>query len=405
MIIPEGSPPRGKGIMRPTELTAGPAPDKLFAWLVEAPQCSDRAMRMESLVARLRLVVLTVNSLLLLFLLDTRGMHMNLAWGLMAFSFLYGIPLAVLQPFRRWRLFQMSLFSAALDSLACAIFIGATGGADSPFYLLFVLSATAIALRFDLRQAVVSCLVYAFTYAIVFLATWHGSTNEMGELLMRVAYMLIISVGVGQLAREEKARSRQVEVIERLNAENAKLLSKNERAARIDKLTGLLNRGYMEKTAQKELRRAKSSTGYLSVLFCDMDRLKRINDELGHDIGDRVLRTVATALRQKLRSQDFIGRYGGDEFVALLPNVTRETAIDRAEALVAALGGVNETLPDDLQVGLSVGVATFPFDAQDYSTLVKIADQAMYLAKREGGNRVRTSNDLRLFWEEMPRAS
>ncbi len=391
--------------MRPTESRPEAASEKLFAWLLEAPLCSDRTMRMESLVARLRLVVLTINSLLLIFLLDTRGMHMDLAWGMMGFSFLYGVPLAVLQPFRRWRLFQMSLFSAALDSLACAIFIGATGGADSPFYLLFVLSATAVALRFDLRQAVVSCLVYAFTYAIVFLATWHGSTNEMGELLMRVAYMLIISVGVGQLAREENARSRQVEVIERLNAENARLLSKNERAARIDKLTGLLNRGYMEKTAQKELRRAKSSTGYLSVLFCDMDRLKRINDELGHDIGDRVLRTVATALRQKLRSQDFIGRYGGDEFVALLPNVTRETAIDRAEALVAALGGVNETLPDDLQVGLSVGVATFPFDAQDYSTLVKIADQAMYLAKREGGNRVRTSNDLRLFWEEMPRAS
>ena len=391
--------------MRPTESTPGPASEKLFAWLLEAPLCSDRTMRMESLVARLRLVVLTINSLLLIFLLDTRGMHMDLAWGMMGFSYLYGIPLAVLQPFRRWRLFQMSLFSAALDSLACAVFVGATGGAESPFYLLFVLSAAAVALRFDLRQAVASCLVYAFTYAIVFLATWHGSTNEMGELLIRIAYMIIISVGVGQLAREENARSRQVEVIERLNAENAKLLSKNERAARIDKLTGLLNRGYMEKTAQKELRRAKSSTGYLSVLFCDMDRLKRINDELGHDIGDRVLRTVATALRQKLRSQDFIGRYGGDEFVALLPNVTRETAIDRGEALVAALGGVNETLPDDLQVGLSVGVATFPFDAQDYSTLVKIADQAMYLAKREGGNRVRTSNDLRLFWEEMPRAS
>jgi GGDEF domain-containing protein len=55
-----------------------------------------------------------------------------------------------------------------------------------------------------------------------------------------------------------------------------------------------------------------------------------------------------------------------------------------------------------MHIGLSVGVSTFPFDAQDYATLVKVADQAMYLAKREGGNRIRTANDLRLFWEEMP---
>jgi diguanylate cyclase (GGDEF)-like protein len=166
-------------------------------------------------------------------------------------------------------------------------------------------------------------------------------------------------------------------------------------------MTGLLNRGYMEKTAQKELRRAKSSTGYLSVLFCDMDRLKRINDEMGHDTGDRVLRQAASALRQKLRSQDLIGRYGGDEFVAVLPNLTRETAFDRAEALVAAIQSVNDALPEDLQIGLSVGVATYPFDAEDYPTLVKVADYALPRQARRREPRV--SNDLRLFWEEMPR--
>jgi diguanylate cyclase (GGDEF)-like protein len=135
-----------------------------------------------------------------------------------------------------------------------------------------------------------------------------------------------------------------------------------------------------------------------------MDKLKRINDEMGHDVGDRVLRGAGSALRHSLRSQDIIGRYGGDEFVVVLPNQTRETAYDRAETLIEAMHSVNEGLPHDMHVGLSVGVATMPFDAQDYMTLVKVADQAMYLAKREGGNRVRTSNDLRLFWEEMPAA-
>jgi diguanylate cyclase (GGDEF)-like protein len=133
-----------------------------------------------------------------------------------------------------------------------------------------------------------------------------------------------------------------------------------------------------------------------------MDHLKRVNDELGHDIGDRVLRAVGAGMKHKLRSSDIIGRYGGDEFIIMLPNVTRETAFDRADQLIEAVGGVNTSLPDDLHVGLSVGIATYPFDAQDYATLVRLADQSMYLAKRAGGDRSRSANDLRLFWEEMP---
>ena len=144
--------------------------------------------------------------------------------------------------------------------------------------------------------------------------------------------------------------------------------------------------------------------GYLSVLFCDMDKLKRINDELGHDAGDKVMRQVGVALKRGLRTQDLVGRYGGDEFVVVLPNLTRETAFDRAEQLIENMRAVSDQLPDDLTVGLSVGIATFPFDAPDYATLVKVADQAMYLAKRDGGNRIRSSNDLRLFWEDAPKA-
>jgi diguanylate cyclase (GGDEF)-like protein len=91
--------------------------------------------------------------------------------------------------------------------------------------------------------------------------------------------------------------------------------------------------------------------------------------------------------------------------VVVLSNVTRETAFERAEQLIEAVSGINETLPQELHVGLSVGIATYPFDAQDYSTLVRVADQAMYLAKREGGSRARTSNDLRLFWEDIPNSA
>jgi diguanylate cyclase (GGDEF)-like protein len=376
-----------------------------FAWLLALPPQSERMLRMEALIARIRLMVLCVNTLCLAFLLDTRGMHLNVAWALVIFSYLYGLPLVVLQPYRRWRVFQTSLASSAIDSIAIAIFIGATGGSHSPFFPLYFLSATAVAMRFELRQAIVACGLYAFMYALAYFATWEQSSEDLAALLVRCSYMLFIAVGVGQLASEESSRSLQVEEIERLNAQNAKLLSRKEKEARIDRLTGLLNRPSLEKDALRELKRARATGGYLSVLFCDMDRLKRINDDLGHDAGDRVLRQAGVALKKGLRSQDLVGRFGGDEFVVVLPSLTRETAFERADQLIENMKQLNEGLPGELTLGLSVGIATFPFDAPDYPTLVKLADQAMYLAKREGGNRVRTANDLRLFWEEAPRTA
>lgn len=360
---------------------------------------------MEALIARLRLVVLVVNSIMLAFVLDTSGMRTDVAWGIMALSFAYSVPAAILQPYVRWRLFRTSLLTAAADSGATALFIASTGAADSPFFMLYFLLVTAVAMRFELRQALFACLGYAAMYSVVYFWNWDAGANAGGELALRISYMFFIAVGVGHLAREEHARAKQIGEIERLHTQNQRLQNRNNRAARYDRLTGILNRAYFEKDALREIKKARSSSGYLSVLFCDMDRLKRINDELGHDAGDRVLRQVGAAMKHKLRSSDVMGRYGGDEFVVILPSITRETAFDRADQLIEAVGSVNESLPDDLRVGLSVGISTFPFDGQDYATLVRVADQAMYLAKREGGNRSRTSNDLRLFWEDVPHSA
>jgi diguanylate cyclase (GGDEF)-like protein len=375
-----------------------------LGWLFELPAHSERSMRMESLIGRIRLVVVLLNVTLMLTVLDTSRMHMQVVWGINGVTLLYAVPIVIFQPHRRWRVFGTSMASTLLDTVGIMVFISATGGSASPFFPLYFLSATAVAMRFELRQAMAACALYAFTYAVAYLFTWNGTADAFGVLTMRCAYMLFTSIGVGYLAREENSRSMQVDEIERLNQQNAKLLSRSEKAARVDRLTGLLNRGSLEKEALRELRRAKAADGYLSVLFCDMDRLKRINDELGHDSGDKVMRHVGAALKRGLRPQDLVGRYGGDEFVVVLPNMTRETAYDRAEQIILQMSSVNEQLPDDLAIGLSVGIATFPFDAPDYGTLVKVADQAMYLAKRDGGNRVRTSNDLRIFWEGAPRA-
>ncbi len=376
-----------------------------FAWLFQMPPKSERTMRMEALISRLRLMVLVVNTTALAFLLDTGGMQLDAAWLLIGLGYLYAIPAALLEPYRRRRVFQTSILTAALDSIVIAALVAVTGASESPFYLLYYLSVAAIAMRFDLRQSVAVCVWYAMLYAFVYLWTWDAGTNEAGVLFLRLSYMLFISVGVGHLAREEKTRWEQIGEIERLSAANDKLHTRNERAARYDRLTGILNRANFEKEAHKELRKARGSTSYYSVLFCDMDHLKRVNDELGHEAGDRVLRQVGAALKKCLRGNDLIGRYGGDEFVALLPGLTRELAYDRADQVIAAVRSVNAVLSEDLHIGLSVGIASYPFDAQDYVTLVRLADQAMYLAKREGGNRIRSANDLRVFWEEMPHSA
>ena len=389
--------------MRETEAPSGGRLS--LGWLFEVAPRTERTIRMEALIGRLRLVIVAINIVLLLLFFDTSSWHMGLTWMLIGGTLLYAVPVAVFQPYKRWPAFGASMWTATLDSAAIALFIFSTGGASSPFFPLYYLSVAAVAMRFDLRQAMAAVGIYAATYALAYFLWWDPSADAMGVLLMRCAYIFLIGVAVGHLAREENTRAREVEEIERLNAENAKLLSKREREARVDRLTGLTTRAAMEKDAHRLLRRARQAGGYLSVLFCDMDRLKAINDELGHEAGDRVLRAAGQAIKRSLRAQDLVGRYGGDEFVVVLPNLTRETAFERADQLIAGINGVNDVLPDDLRVGLSVGIATYPFDAGDYATLVKLADQAMYLAKRDGGARVRTSTDLRLFWETIPKSA
>jgi diguanylate cyclase (GGDEF)-like protein len=375
------------------------------AWLLEFPPHTERTMRMESLIARLRLVVVAVNAVLLAFFLDTVGWNLQWAWAFVFVTVVYGGIIVVAQPYRRWRLFQTSMLTALVDSTMITLFVAVTGGENSPFYLLYFLSAAAIAMRFDMRQALAACGLYSAMYSVVYFWTWEPGADAFGQLALRCSYLFIMGIAVGHLAREETARSEQVEAFEKLTAEKEKLITKREREARIDRLTGLSTRGSMEKDAMRTLRKTRSTDGYLSVMFCDIDRLKQINDELGHDAGDRVLRAAAHALKRGLRAQDLVGRYGGDEFVIVLPNLTRETAYERADHIILNIKQVNEMLPEDLHIGLSIGIATFPFDADDYPTLVKLSDQAMYLAKRDGGNRVRTANDLRLFWETIPRSA
>jgi len=157
-----------------------------------------------------------------------------------------------------------------------------------------------------------------------------------------------------------------------------------------DRLTGCFNREYCLETLQGELRRAKRSTRPLSIVMFDIDNFKRINDELGHLGGDEILRAVGAQLTRVLRSTDVACRYGGDEFVILLPDTNLPGAERVAETLrreiaTLALAGTGARV---VAVTASVGLATAAPAELDATALIKMADEALYQAKHLGRNRV-----------------
>jgi diguanylate cyclase (GGDEF)-like protein len=125
----------------------------------------------------------------------------------------------------------------------------------------------------------------------------------------------------------------------------------------------------------------------------DLDHFKRINDTYGHSRGDEVLAAVAQVLRSTLRASDFVGRYGGEEFIILLPDTARDEACIVAEKVRAAVAAISLSTIDH-PVTASQGIATLPDDAGDADALIRAADRALYLAKRNGRNRVELSVSL-----------
>jgi diguanylate cyclase (GGDEF)-like protein len=166
-----------------------------------------------------------------------------------------------------------------------------------------------------------------------------------------------------------------------------------EAIAMTDALTGLFNRRHIIARFEEECERARRGGAGLSCLLLDVDHFKQINDQFGHQQGDAVLKGIATVLRTTLRAYDLVGRYGGEEFIALLPESDLDTAVEIAERLRATLAattllrtGSGEPHPTTA----SLGVAQWRL-GDSVDTLVHRADQALYRAKAAGRNRVEKS--------------
>ncbi|OLD57268.1 MAG: hypothetical protein AUI54_03355 [Acidobacteria bacterium 13_1_40CM_2_56_5] len=167
---------------------------------------------------------------------------------------------------------------------------------------------------------------------------------------------------------------------------NAQLFEEVEHRARTDYLTGLSNHRFFQATLSVELGRAQRHNRSLSLLIIDLDFLKEVNDRFGHPAGDTVIRSVAETIRNNCREIDFAARYGGEEFTVILPETSLSTAIQVADRIRERIAA--EVFSGIGSITASIGVSNYPVNALSKEDLIRVADQALYIAKNGGRDRV-----------------
>jgi diguanylate cyclase (GGDEF)-like protein len=174
----------------------------------------------------------------------------------------------------------------------------------------------------------------------------------------------------------------------RVQRREREALRRVEWLAHFDTVTGLPNRALLNDRLAQETARARRTGERFALLLLDLDGFKAVNDTWGHPAGDRVLAMAAERARRALRASDTVGRLGGDEFLALLPQTVEEGALDVAEKLLDAIRAPYMLEGVEAHVGVSIGIAIFGVHGDDDEALQRAADAALYDAKRAGKNRV-----------------
>lgn len=183
------------------------------------------------------------------------------------------------------------------------------------------------------------------------------------------------------------------------------LQSKLRAQAIRDPLTDLFNRRYLDETLDRELARATRERYPVCVILMDLDHFKLVNDTYGHEAGDQVLKALAATLSAHNRRGDFACRFGGEEFVVVMPNITAEVAYQRAEKLRLLLGSLQIPYGKiQLSTTISMGIACYPSNGEDRETLLRAADRAMYAAKKAGRDHILTYDRLESQSHSGPRA-
>lgn len=214
-----------------------------------------------------------------------------------------------------------------------------------------------------------------------------GETWRQHDAILRTSRGQQVPVALSSAPLPSEQKAMVVTVLDM--SEVRHLHQQLEFQAVTDPLTGLLNRRGFHQAVESTLLRSERNDHALVLLYLDLDGFKRVNDSLGHDAGDRVLRWVSEQMQACLRSGDILGRMGGDEFTALLELEFAEQAAKIAEKLIERVSICQQIEGLDVMLGVSIGIATFPDCGADLSGLLRAADIAMYEAKRAGRQQYR----------------
>lgn len=258
--------------------------------------------------------------------------------------------------------------AAATVLLTQALLAGAvplTGGARSPMLPLIIVPTGFVATRFRPRVCFVATAIAITMLIVVTVAVDPDQAfGHPAGLIVAVALLLGVDAATQALfAAELQHRTRAV----------------------LDPLTGLLNRQGLERRFDELAEQARVTGAPISLLVCDLDHFKRINDTYGHATGDAVLREIAHALRTQLRSFELIYRLGGEEFLVVLPGAALDDAVELGEQLREA---AHACRPEGLEITISVGAAADWGESLRFETVFEAADRALYEAKAAGRDQV-----------------
>jgi diguanylate cyclase (GGDEF)-like protein len=271
----------------------------------------------------------------------------------------------------RWRL----PLEAGITTTFITVLIVMTGGHSSPFFLGYLLLVGAAALATSGVGVSVLALVSSVAYVVAILVAVGAdplTSTDFGRVafnLVAIALVMYVATVIGR----EQRRAREDAL----------------RLSRFDSLTNLYSRAYFMSELEHEILRAMRTGRSFAVSMIDLDGLKAANDRFGHEWGDHLLTAVADVLRAAIRVTDAVARYGGDEFVLMLPETDLAGAVQVAEKVRFDISRV--ALPHNgamVRTSASIGVVTFPEDGRTSTELMRRADLAMYEAKRRGRDQI-----------------